>query len=183
MQNKKITYVMLTIALLLAIIAYYQGGFTLVFQGISETYSVLLRTLILLIAAFVVAGMAQVLIPDEMIIRLFGQGSGLKGYMVASITGALIPGGPYVYYPFAVSMIGSGASLGPIISFLAAKSLWSISRLPLEFALLGPLLATIRILSSLVFPPLAGLLAQAIFGRQIEKYRLRVKSSEQRGSH
>jgi uncharacterized membrane protein YraQ (UPF0718 family) len=83
----------------------------------------------------------------------------------------LIPGGPYVYYPIAGSLLQSGAGLGVLIAFVAAKNLWSITRLPYEFALLGPQLTLLRYFLTLVFPPLLGYLAETLFGNNIERIR------------
>ena len=82
-----------------------------------------------------------------------------------------MPGGPYVYYPIAAVLLRSGASLGVLVAFVTAKNLWSLSRLPLEFALLGPQLTIIRFGATLLLPPLLGLLAEALFGHRVEAIR------------
>jgi len=71
----------------------------------------------------------------------------------------------------AAVLLKSGAGLGVLVAFITAKNLWSITRLPLEFALLGPHLTIIRFLMTLFIPPLVGVLAQLLFGDRIEGIR------------
>lgn len=129
----------------------------------------------MLVAAFLVAGLTQVLISKEMVETWLSASSGWRGILLASLAGALIPGGPYVYYPIAGSLLTSGAGLGVLIAFISAKNLWSISRLPYEFALLGPHLTIVRYLATFIVPPLLGILAELIFGRAIDRLRTAVQ--------
>ena len=54
------------------------------------------------------------------------------------------------------------ASLGAVVGFVTAWSLWSVTRLPVEIALIDSKPALIRYAVTFVVPPLAGLLAEAI---------------------
>jgi len=56
----------------------------------------------------------------------------------------------------------SGASLGAVVGFVSAWSLWSVSRLPVEMALIDPKAALVRYAITFVVPPIAGLLAIAV---------------------
>jgi uncharacterized membrane protein YraQ (UPF0718 family) len=76
-----------------------------------------------------------------------------------------------VYYPIAGSLLGSGAGVGVLVAFVTAKNLWSITRLPYEFALLGSYLTLLRFGLTLVVPPLLGFAAEALFGRTIGRIR------------
>jgi hypothetical protein len=49
-----------------------------------------------------------------------------------------------------------------VVGFASAWSLWSVSRLPLEMALIDPKPAVLRYAITFVVRPVAGLLAQAI---------------------
>jgi len=46
-----------------------------------------------------------------------------------------------------------------MVSFITAYSLWSVSRLPLEAGIIGPKVTLARVISTLIFPPVAGLVA------------------------
>ena len=125
----------------------------------------------LLLAAFAITGFLQVLISKEQVKRLLGSTAGWRGILLACVAGGLIPGGPYVYYPIAAALIHSGAGLGAIIAFVTAKNMWSLSRLPMEIALLGARLTLSRYLITLLVPPLLGLLTESVFGRHLTKIR------------
>ncbi|MBC8330523.1 MAG: permease [Anaerolineae bacterium] len=162
---------LLFIALALAFLAWRKGGAELAFAGLKSGGSLLVHELPLLIAAFLTAGLIQALVKKETVEQWLGAESGWRGIALACIGGALIPGGPYVYYPIAGALLYSGAGLGVLIAFVSAKNLWSISRLPVEIALLGPRVTIIRFLITLVIPPLLGVAADTFFGNQIEKIR------------
>jgi uncharacterized membrane protein YraQ (UPF0718 family) len=170
-QPDNTTLILIAVALLLAGLAWQQGGPALAFEGLKQGVLTLLGVTPLLLAAFLVAGLTQALVTQEFVQRWLGVSSGWRGILLACVGGALMPGGPYVYYPIAAVLLRSGASLGVLVAFVTAKNLWSVSRLPLEFALLGPYLTLIRFAATLVVPPLLGLLAEALFGRKANAIR------------
>jgi uncharacterized membrane protein YraQ (UPF0718 family) len=164
--------------IILGLVAIALAGLLVVDQGVGAVWSGLLiggkilwSVVPLLIAAFLVAGLTQVLVTEEFVRSWLGSASGWKGIALACLAGALIPGGPYVYYPIAAVLLHNGAGLGALVSFVVAKNLWSISRLPLEVALLGPKLTILRFAITLVIPPLLGALSQGLFGRFQETIR------------
>lgn len=159
------------VALILAALAWNRGGASLVWEGLKAGGLELWRVTPLLLAAFLVAGMTQVLVSREVVERWLGSGSGWRGIFLACLGGAIIPGGPYVYYPIAGSLLHSGAGLGVLMAFVAAKNLWSITRLPYEFALLGPKLTLIRYALTFVIPPVLGFLAEWLFGHRLASIR------------
>jgi uncharacterized membrane protein YraQ (UPF0718 family) len=174
MQLPKIdrtTAFLIVIAITLGGVAWLRGGSSLALEGILLGARTLFGVTPLLVAAFLVAGLTQVLISREIVERWLSTGAGWRGIMIASLAGALIPGGPYVYYPIAGSLLTSGAGLGTLVAFITAKNLWSVSRLPYEFALLGPELTITRYLLTLIVPPLLGFLAELLFGRAIDRIR------------
>ncbi len=165
------TLILSGVVLLLAGAAWLSGGWELVLAGVVGGVRTLLLIAPLLLCAFLIAGLIQVLLTQEKIAYWLGEGSGWRGIFLACISGALLPGGPYVYYPIAVTLLRAGASLGVVVAFISAKNVWSVVRLPLEFALLGPRLTVARLLTTFLVPPLLGFLAQALAGRQVEAIR------------
>jgi len=173
-KSKKIepSIVILIIAVcILTFIAWQQGGTALMLDSFLSGGKSLLSVFPLLIAAFITAGLIQVTIKKEIIERWLGSESGIRGLLLACLGGALIPGGPYAYYPIAGALMKTGAGIGVLIAFITAKNLWAFSRLPLEIALLGTELTFIRILLTFMFPILFGFLAEILFGRYINKIR------------
>ncbi len=116
----------------------------------------------LLLGVFIIVGFAEELVPREFIAQLLGGKSGMRGILLASGLGMLTPGGPFVSYPLVATLYQAGAGIGPLVAFVTAWSLGSVSRLPLEVGIVGIRLTAIRLASSLIFPPVAGLIATII---------------------
>ena len=156
------TITMAVLAIVLLVAAYLRGGGEHI-AGLKSTGTMLVQIMPLLVLAFVVAGMIQVLIPREVVARWVGAQSGLRGILLGSVAGGLAPGGPYVSLPVAAGLLRAGASAGTMVAFLTGWSLWAIHRLPMEVGILGWKLTLIRVLSTFFFPPIAGLIARTLF--------------------
>ena len=158
------TIIMGVIALILLAIGYQRGqGQHLV--GLRVALTTTLQVMPLLIFAFIVAGMAQALVPKELLSRWIGAESGARGILVGSLVGGLTPGGPYVSLPIAAGLFGSGASVGTVVAYMTGWSIWSVSNLPMYVGFLGWRVTLIRVISTLLFPPLAGALANLLAAR------------------
>ena len=157
------TVIMGVLALVLLVIGFQSGGGQHL-TGLSIGFKTLLGILPLLIFAFMVAGMVQAIIPPEAVARWVGEESGLKGILIGTFAGAATPGGPFVSLPVAAGMLRSGASVGTMVAFLTGWSLVGLGRLPMEIGILGWRFTMIRLVSSFIFAPIAGLIAQALFG-------------------
>jgi len=153
------TIIMGIIALVLSIIGYIKGQHL---DGIRVSTAMVLEILPILIFAFIIAGMIQVLLPHELLIKWIGPGSGLRGIFIGTLAGACTPGGPYVTLPIAAGLLRSGASIGTMVAFLTGWSLWSFIRLPMEVGIMGWRFMFIRIISVLLLPTIAGLIAQLL---------------------
>ena len=157
------TIIVAVLAIVLLIIGYNKGeGQHL--EGLNFALDLLIRVTPIIIFAFIAAGMVRALIPKEILSEWLGAKSGFRGIMIGTVAGSLLQGGPYVVLPIGAALIKAGAGIGTIVAFMTGWSLWAIGRLPLEFGILGWKVALIRIGCTFFFPPLAGLLAQTIFG-------------------
>jgi len=156
------TIIMGVIAIALLIIAYQRGGGEHIL-GLKIAGNLLLQIAPLLIFAFIIAGMIQVLIPAEMISKWIGAESGLRGILIGTAVGGLMPGGPYVSLPIAAGLLRTGASIGTMVAFLTGWSLWAVSRMPLEIGIMGWKFTLIRLACTFFFPPIAGLIANRLF--------------------
>lgn len=169
---RRLTPILLALVVVaLSIVAWQQGGSALLIEAFERGGRTLLRVLPLVLAAFAVAGLVQVVLSEEAIAQWMGDESGWRGLFLGSVAGGLMPGGPYAYYPVAAALLRSGASIGTLVAFVTAKNLWSVTRLPLEFALLGPYLTVVRFVVTAVFPLVMGVLAQVLFGGQAVRIR------------
>jgi uncharacterized membrane protein YraQ (UPF0718 family) len=154
------TLILAAVAAILLAVAFLRGR-GLPMAGLLAAGRTLWRNLLILLLGFVIAGLVQVLVPRELISRWLGAQAGVKGVLIGCVVGGLVPGAPYAVFPLVAGLYQAGAGLGAIVGFVAAWSLWSVSRLPLEVALIGPKPALVRYAITFVVPPLAGLLANA----------------------
>ena len=110
-----------------------------------------------LVPALILAGMLQVLIPQETVARYFGRQSGLMAICVASLAGVITPGGPMVSVPLLVVLANSGMALGPLVAYMTSWSLFGVQRIiAWEAPLMGWHFVGVRVASSVIFPILAG---------------------------
>lgn len=156
------TIIMGVIAVALLYIGYQRGGGEHV-VGLKSAGNLLVQILPLLIFAFIVAGMMQALIPRELIAKWVGVESGLRGILIGSVLGGLMPGGPMTSLPVAAGLLRVGASIGTMVAFLTGWSLLAFTRLPMEIGIMGWKFALIRLACVFFFPPIAGLIANKLF--------------------
>jgi len=155
------TVVMALIALALFIAVHFQKpGQDM--QGMRAGLKMMIEILPLLIFAFIVAGMIQVLVPKEAINRWVGQESGFRGILIGTVVGAFTPGGPYVSMPIAAGLLRAGVGIGTMVAYITGWSLWAVARLPMEVGMMGWRFTVIRLASTFFFPPIAGWIAQRI---------------------
>ena len=152
------TLVLGAIALALLGVALSRGRAVPV-AGLTLAARTLWRNLGIILLSFLIAGLAQVLIPREMIARWLGTEAGIRGVLTGCIVGGLVPGAPYAVFPVVAGLYKAGAGLGTVVGFVTAWSLWSVSRLPVEMALIEPRVALLRYAITFVVPPLAGVAA------------------------
>ena len=157
------TVVMAVVAMALVFLGYSRGQGEHV-SGLKSAVTMTASIMPMLIAAFVIAGMIQVLLPREVVSRWVGAESGIRGILIGTVAGGFTPGGPYVSLPVVAGLLHAGAGIGTMVAFLTGWSLWAFSRLPLELGILGWRLTLIRLGCTFFFPPIAGLIAQALFG-------------------
>lgn len=152
--------IMAVIAVAMLAAAYYRGH-DLPMAGLTTAGRTLWRNLPLVLLGFIIAGLAQVIIPKDVITHWLGTKAGIKGVLIACVAGGLIPGPPYAVFPLVAGLYRGGAGVGAVVGFVCAWSLWSVSRLPVEIALIDPKPAIVRYVVTFVVPPVAGLLADA----------------------
>ncbi len=156
------TLIMGVIAVVLLYIGYQRGGGEHI-VGLKSAGNLLLQIIPLLIFAFIVGGMIQILVPKEIISNWVGAESGFRGILIGSAIGGFMPGGPYVSMPIVAGLLRTGASIGTMVSLMTAWSLIAVARMPMEVGILGWKFALIRLACVFFFPPIAGLIANKLF--------------------
>jgi len=117
-----------------------------------------------LIPALILAGMLQVIIPEETVARYFGRQSGIGAILMASAAGVITPGGPMVSVPLLVVLANSGMALGPLVAYMTSWSLFGVQRIiAWEAPLMGWRFVFVRVVPSLAFPVIAGWLVKLYY--------------------
>jgi len=151
------------LALLFAFVAYLKDP-SLPALGTRNGLALLWFIIPRLVPALILAGMLQVVIPQETVARYFGNQSGLSAILMASAAGIVTPGGPMVSVPLLVVLSNSGMALGPLVAYMTAWSLFGMQRIiAWEAPLMGWRFVAVRTVSSFVFPILAGWLVKVYF--------------------
>ncbi|MDO5417913.1 MAG: permease [Lachnospiraceae bacterium] len=93
---------------------------------------------------FLLLGLMDVWIPRETMMKYMGNGSGVKGSVLAFLAGSFAAGPLYAAFPVAGIFLKKGVSLRNVFVFLGA---WSTTKLPMmlfEITQLGGRFAAIR---------------------------------------
>jgi uncharacterized membrane protein YraQ (UPF0718 family) len=118
----------------------------------------------LLLLAFLIAGLIQVAIPQELIRSWLSKEAGWRGIIVGTVAGALIPGGPYMSFPIIAAIVQAGASIGTAVALITGWAVLGVGALPFESALMGPRFMAVRLCCVFFVPPITGFIAQYLFG-------------------
>lgn len=111
-------------------------------------------------AAMLIAAFLQVLIPRELVARLIGEQAGPRSVLIATLAGALTPGGPLTCFPIVVALHASGANKGALVAYLLSWAMMGVQRIFVwEFPLMGPDFTLLRVAASAALPVIAGLIA------------------------
>jgi uncharacterized membrane protein YraQ (UPF0718 family) len=116
-----------------------------------------------LLAGCLVGAFIALLLPREMVNRWVGAESGFTGLLIATVAGAILPGGPFTIYPIAATLAVMGADVGAICALIVSWSLLGYSRaLIWELPFFGVDFVGWRVLLAVPLPFIAGLLARPI---------------------
>jgi uncharacterized membrane protein YraQ (UPF0718 family) len=158
------TIVMAVLAVAFIFIAYYRGGTPQLTVGLKGAGRMLLQMAPLLILAMIVAGIIPTLVSQEAISKWVGAESGIRGILIGTVVGGVMPGGPYVSLPLAAGLLRMGAGIGTMVALITGWSVLAFSRMPMEIGIMGWKFTLIRLGCSFFFPPIAGLIANRLFG-------------------
>jgi uncharacterized membrane protein YraQ (UPF0718 family) len=150
------TIVLAGAAVVLAALAYLKDpGLPLL--GARNGFAMLAFVLPRMVVALLLAGLMQVLVPQDFVSRHLGQGGGLRSLLLATLAGVVTPGGPMVTMPFMVALANSGAALPSLVAYMTAWSLFGLQRIiAWEAPLMGWRFVFARVVPSLAFPVIAG---------------------------
>ncbi len=153
------TVVLWLVALSLAalVVARRDGGHR---QALHFALGQLVSLLPRLVPALMTAVFVASLVPADLIGNWLGRDSGLGGILLATLLGALVPGGPVIAFPTAVLLASSGTAMPQLVAFITAWSIFAVHRIIIfEIPLVGWRFTLLRLTVSLPLPIVAALLA------------------------
>jgi hypothetical protein len=80
-------------------------------------------------AGVIGAGFIAEIMPKALVASWIGPGTGLLGVVIATLGGALTPGGPVVGFSIGAAALKSGAGAPQVIAYSTAWALYAIHRL------------------------------------------------------
>lgn len=138
----------------------------MVVEGLRNSLGTASRALPLILCAFMVIGMLELLVSREQIKNLLGKYPGLRGLLLTAAAGGLVPGGPYVFYPLVSSSVADqGIHPSFLFAFVAGKHAWDAPRLPMEISLVGVELTLWRNILTLPYPLVGAMVISALSRR------------------
>jgi len=102
-------------------------------------------------AVMILMGLFVVWVSKDMVVKYLGRTSGVKGFFLALLFGALPTGPLYVAFPMAAALIKKGARISNIIIFLSAWACIKIPQEMVELQFLGPKFMVLRLILTIIF--------------------------------
>jgi uncharacterized protein len=132
----------------------------LAWQGAVNAVQLFLGVLPAMLVGFLLGGMVLVLLPQHLVAAYAGEQSGVRGLVLATVAGAITPGGPFVAFPLVASLWQAGTGIGPLVAYLTAWSLLGFNRIVIyEGPIMGWRFVAVRVLSVVLVPVTVGYLA------------------------
>jgi len=153
--------VFIGLALVTGTLCLVKRGPDVVLDSMAGSGLLFLEILPQLAAGLLIGGLVTRLVSRDKVAALLGGSSGVTGLALATLAGALTPGGPFTSFPMVYALWVAGADAGALIAFIASWSLLGFNRLIVwELPLLGVEFTAIRYVACLPLPILAGLIAR-----------------------
>ena len=149
--------------LVAAIVVYRRDGQARFWEILYSDATLFIDILPKVLAACLIASFVAVLMPRETVLRWVGAESGFLGIIVATLAGAVCPGGPITIFPIAAAFVSIGADTGAAIAFITSWTLLGYARvLVWELPFFGGHFVAWRIAIALPLPIVVGLLARGV---------------------
>jgi uncharacterized membrane protein YraQ (UPF0718 family) len=110
--------------------------------------------------ALLAASFLSQILPRDVVGAAIGPESGVIGILLATAAGSILPGGPFIAFPLAVSFFEAGAGLPQLVALITSWSTLGVIRIvAFEWPMLGPRFVALRVGVTLLLPLLAAALA------------------------
>lgn len=99
-------------------------------SSVNNSIYYLIEMIQVLPVIFLLTVVIDALVPKEMIMRGFGENSGIKGNLLALLLGSISAGPIYAAFPISKTLLGKGANISNIVIIL---STWAVVKVPMLF--------------------------------------------------
>jgi hypothetical protein len=155
------TLLWLMVAVLAAIAA--SRGRVLVDNGMRDGVVEFIRLLPRIGIGVIGSGFIAEALPNEWVVPWLGPESGFLGVLIATLGGALTPGGPVVGFSLGAAALKSGAGAPQVIAYSTAWALYAIQRLLMwEVPMMPARVVWLRAAVSLPLPFIAAAAAMVL---------------------
>lgn len=115
--------------------------------------------------ALIAANFLTPLLPGDLVGRWLGDSAGLIGILIGTLAGWCLPVPPMIVFPLVAALLNAGAGIPQLTALVAAWNVFGFHRtLPLEVPVMGGYFVSLRLISSVLMPPAAGLIAMFLMG-------------------
>jgi len=97
-------------------------------EGLKQSKYYFIEMLQILPAVFILTSLIQTWVPTPVIMKYFGDGSGIKGYGLSFLIGSLSAGPIYAAFPVCKTLFKKGAGIKNIMIIL---STWAVVKVPM----------------------------------------------------
>jgi uncharacterized membrane protein YraQ (UPF0718 family) len=148
-------------------------GPDVVWAALSEDLSLVADLMPRVVVALSIAALIWVMMPRNRMSALVGKKSGMRGLIIATLAGAVTPGGPSSAYSLLAAVAVSGADRGALVAYITAWALLGLQRILIwDVPFMGAEFAMLRFAVCLPLPIIAGLIARRL------PLTLRIKGDE-----
>ncbi len=154
-----ISLIFIVIAVIIIVIIIFPDIYP---EILADSFRMGLNELITIIPIFLVAtflaGLVDIWVDKELVVRLFKKTGLLGGLFFISILGVITPGPIFAMFPVVLVLARKGVESHFLIAFIAGQTMMGPMRLPLELYYLGVNFLIIRAILSIVMGVISGLL-------------------------
>ena len=167
------TFIILVLVVISAALVYRRDGLDGVLKILFQDFSLFGEIMPRVLAGCLLGGLIAAVLPHDKVSKSLGPESGLKGLLIGTAFGAILPGGPFTAYPVASALLAVGADFGATIALVVSWTLIGYGRaVAWEMPIMGADFTLWRIVISLPMPILAGALGRFIYVRVKHRMRL-----------
>ena len=167
------TFIIAVLVAVRAALVWRRDGFDAVWVILFHDVSLFGEIMPRVLAGCLLGGLIAAVLPHDKVSKSLGPDSGLKGLLIGTAFGAILPGGPFTAYPVASALLAVGADFGATIAMVVSWTMIGYGRaVAWEMPIMGPDFTLWRILISLPMPVLAGAFGRFVYIRVRHRFGL-----------